>query len=320
MANPIEDEELDPVVRAAMIPDPDEKKGEEDKKTDDANLDSTNPKKADDLEKESEDKKPEDGNQSKDETKTNKGDEQVKKDPDKEVPKTDPEKSEERQTRKERREERKQRFIEKIRRDTVKPTIEEKPAEPEKKPEPYKPLDFEEGQYDSKELEEDRSKYADQKAKEAAEAASRQERFKATQEKFWGDLEHESKLLSVDPKYSFLDENSANFDEDLAADVNELYLELVGFDQKTKTVNRVDISYDKFVRNHIQRMEDFAEARQAETTTALAAQQASSGIRPTGSSASKLKQLKPGDITKMSQEDFEKHEAEIDAQIMEMLS
>jgi hypothetical protein len=95
-----------------------------------------------------------------------------------------------------------------------------------------------------------------------------------------------------------------------------MYLELVGFDAQTKSVQRIDLSYVKFAKTYIDKMENYADERQAETVKNLATQASNAGIRPSGSGSSGLKKLKPGDISRMSQEDFEKNEAEIDRQIL----
>jgi hypothetical protein len=312
MADKVEDQELDPIVRAAMIPDPDDEpsegkesqktESEEAKKSDKTEADNAATKTEKTATTENDDKKTED--------------EKGKEDPNKEVPKpkTEDGKSsdEQRQSRKERREERKQRFIEKIQREAKSTKTEPEKAEKTD----YKPLDYKEGQYDAKELQEDRDKYSEVKANEVRES----ERKLAEQDKFWTTLEYEAKILSFDPKYAFLDENSQDFDEDRAATINEMYLELVGFNPKTKTVQRTDLSYEKFAKTFIDQMEEWAEERQAETVKNLAAQSANAGIRPSGSASQGLKKLKPGDISRMSQEEFEKNEAEIDRQILAELA
>lgn len=315
-----DDEYLDPVVRAAMIPDPDDetsedkgaKKSEGDKseKTDDKTEDN---KSEEDAKKTEDDTKDSKDTKSEEKQEADKG----KEDPNKEVPKAkegEEAKStdEQRQTRKEKREERKQRFIEKIRREQPQ-TDSQKQTEKGEKPS-YKPIDYNElDQVDAKNLEEDRSKYGEAKLAEGREA----ERKVAEQEKFWTTLEHEATVLAFDPKYAFLDENSASFDGDRAANINEMYLELVGFDAATKSVRRTDLSYERFAKVYIDQMESYADERQAETVKNLATQASNAGIRPGGGAASAgLKKLRPGDISRMSQEEFEKNEAEIDRQIL----
>jgi hypothetical protein len=311
-----DDKFLDPVVRAAMIPDPDDEPSDGKGAKKSEAEESEKSEKTEDNKSEEDAKKTEDKPKQSDDTKTEdkqEGD-KGKENPNKEVPKPKAEDGkstdEERQSRKERREERKQRFIEKIRREQPQTTSQK----PEKSDKPdYKPLDYNESdQVDAKTLQEDRDKFGEVKLAEGREA----ERKLAEQEKFWSTLEHEATVLSFDPKYAFLNEKSPDFDADRAADINEMYLELVGFDATNKTVQRTDLSYDRFAKNYIDQMERYADERQAETVKNLATQASNAGIRPSGAASSGLKKLKPGDISRMTPEEVEKNEAEIDRQIL----
>lgn len=218
-------------------------------------------------------------------------------------------------TRKERREERKKNFLESIKADTeTKNTNRERLLQGDPN---FKPLDYtEQSEYDAKQLEEDRSKYGNNQFSKGAET----ERYYATQERFWDRTEFEGKLLENNPKYAFLDEtNPDTFDADKAEELNGMYLELVGFDAQTNTVRRTDLSYDKFVRHEVERMERWAGESEANSSKNIVEQASRSGIRPSGSSRSGIGKLRPGDISKMSAADVEKNEAEIDRQILAML-
>lgn len=314
----LNDESIDPLVRAALMPDPTDEEEKSDPKVE-------TPKKDPEDAEVIEDKEPKDPDPESAEALAKAA--EVKEDPD---PKDDPA-----QTRKEKREERKQRFIDSIRRDQEQDPARERLFERE----PYDPLDYNKAsEFDVKELAEDRTQYGDYKFSEGAKV----ERFYAQQEKFWNDVEHESKLLSMNPKYAFLDDSNAEtFDEDRAATVNELYLEMVGFksepqfDKKTgrpiidqntgkqavrNSVGRTDLSWGKFVERYVADMEDWAAEANENSAKNIAAQKSQSAIRPGGTShTSGIGTIKPGDITRMSQAEFEKHEAEIDRQILSAL-
>ena len=178
----------------------------------------------------------------------------------------------------------------------------------------YKPLDYSQAsEVEVDELTQDRVKYGQQNFSRGAEMAQRL----AQQDNFWQGVEYEDKLLRVDPKYAFLDDsNPDNFDEDRTVELQELFLELVGFNPDTNTVRRTDLSWDKFVRNEVARMERWNSIEEDRIIQNAASQRATSGIRPSGSSSRSLGKLKPGDISRMSQAEFEKHEAEIDRQIL----
>lgn len=89
------------------------------------------------------------------------------------------------------------------------------------------------------------------------------------------------------------------------------------------TVDRTDISYEKFARREVAKMKRWAkeEADDAteRTTKNIATQRKRQGIRPSGRSRKSLGAIRPGDISKMSDEELEKNEDEINRQILEML-
>ncbi len=310
------DPTLDPVVRAAMITQPTDSEEEKSaKKLDgDPAEDPAEEKKEEvvvpDPEKK-EEKQEETPKEKTPEPKTEKPKaEEVKQKEGEEL--EDPPK-----TRKEKRAERKA-FLESVRRNQEEKAIkreERYQADPN-----YKPLEFENKDYDHKELEEDRSKYGQNEFIKGAKTAAETEKYYAEQDKFWQATEYESKLLEKDPEFAFLDEsNPENFDADKTADLNESYLELVGYDPKTSTVRRTDISFEKYVRHEVEKMKRWAEDIQEETEKNLVAQKSASGIRPGGSPKKSMGKLNPGDISRMSDEDYEKNRDEINRQILAAL-
>lgn len=203
----------------------------------------------------------------------------------------------------------------------------------------------EEKEFKPEELAQDREMVGAVSFAKGAETA----RYWAEQDQFWSELETEAKILSYDPKLNFLSETTPDgkkndsFDPDKAAEINEMYLQLAGFKQHPKrdeqgrvlvdnygrpivekvTVDRTDLSYDKFARRYVDRMtnwaEDFAEGKVEETKSNITKQRKKQGIRPGGGKRKSIGSLQPGDISRMDDETFEKNEAEIDRQIDAML-
>lgn len=241
------------------------------------------------------------------------------------------EEPEKKPTRKERREERKKSLIESSRRDNTQPK--ELP-----KTQPHQPLDYNKSeQFEVEDLEKDRKAYGEQAFLEATKL----EREVAEQEKFWSSMDYESRILTSNPEFAWLDDkNSDAFDPDRAETVNELYLEMIGYkeipvvDPRTNmqivdpntgkpafraTVARTDISYEKFVKNLVGTMKSWAEDEIETSRNNLVEQRDNAGVRPSGGARKTLGDLKPGDISKMSDEDLEKYSDEIDRQILSLL-
>jgi methylmalonyl-CoA mutase N-terminal domain/subunit len=158
----------------------------------------------------------------------------------------------------------------------------------------------------------------------------------------------ESKIVSYDPKLSFLSETTPDgqanpdFDPDKTEEINARYLQMVGFKQYQKTdeqgrplftrdgqplvvntVGRTDISYEKFARAEVKRLEKWAseraDERADETRENITKQRKNQGIRPGGGKRRSLGALQPGDISRMSEEELEKNEDAIMSQIDNML-
>ena len=242
-------------------------------------------------------------------------------------------------TRKEKRQERNEDFLTSIRKDNAR--------SPDRRQIPnYQALDYndEEKEFKPEELAKDREMVGAVSFARGAEEV----RQAAEQDLFWRDLGYEAKVLAYDPKLNFLADklpdgkDNPSFDADKAEEINTLYLQLAGFKQYVKVdqnnrplydrngqpviVNRVartDLSYEKFARRYVDRMsswaEDFADERVEETKSNLTKQRKTQGIRPTGGKRKSLGALNPGDISRMSDDELDKNEAAIDAQIDAML-
>ncbi len=237
-------------------------------------------------------------------------------------------------TRKERRQERQKSFLEEVRKDTPQSQKQQLPS--------YNPIDYSADQeFTPDQLAEDRNNVATiqfAKGKQLAEAQAEQDRF-------FRDLQYEAALLSKEDKYKFLDDSDKqHFDADKTSEINEMYLQFVGFKvhQSTDengqplfyretgkpvtyaTVDRTDISYDKFARRYVDRMEKWSSSTVEEqvdrTRENLSKQRKRQGVRPNGSGKRKsVGNIQLGDISKMSDEEFEANEAEIDRQILNMM-
>lgn len=259
----------------------------------------------------------------------------------------DDEDEEPKKTRKQRRQDRNEDFVTSIRKDNAKsPRRVNVPQ--------YNPLDYDkeptddEGnprEYKTDELLKDREMVSAVSFAKGAQEA----REAAEQDAFWRDLSMEAKVLAYDPKLSFLSETTPdgkrneNFDPDKTEEINGLFLQLCGFKQYVRTDNngnplvdrntgqpivvntvaRTDLSYEKFARQYVNRMEKWAseeaDDREEETRSNTIKQRKNQGIRPGGGKRKSLGALQPGDISRMSDEELEKNEAAIDAQIDAML-
>lgn len=229
-------------------------------------------------------------------------------------------------SRAERRAERQRKFLERI-------SVAPKGDDTASKTEPeYKPLDIQpDVEYDPADLIKDRQMAADTAAKQAAD----RERQANQEINFWSNTENQAQMLYKDPKYAFLNEDDTeNFDEKKTAVINDMYLKVIGYEEKPLvnkdglakldakgnvikliTTRRKDLTYDEFVKGYLENVEDFIDDSEETNSTNLAKQQSRQGVRPGGTSKRGFGKLRPGLISSMSDEEFEKNEAEIDRQI-----
>lgn len=355
-----DNEVIDPIILAAMVEDPDE--DEEDKKkreeyglvaeagdgSDDDDSDDDDSDSSDDDDSEDEDEDSDDDKKNKKvEKKPTEAEDDDSDDDDDDSEEDEDEEEDKPKTRKQKRKERQEDFLESIRKDNVKggrqtqiPT--------------YNPLDYEkppvdaEGnprEYTAEELAKDRNLVGAVNFAKGAEEA----RFWAEQDQFWSELGTESKILAHDPELNFLNEElpdgkkNPNFKPEKAEEVNQMYLQFVGFKQHQRknaqgqalfnqdgtpqlfsTVDRTDISYEKFARRHVKSMKAWAEEEVDDAVDdakdKVIKQRKKAGIRPGAGKRKSLGAINHGDITRMSDEEFEKNEAAIDAQINNMLN
>lgn len=340
------EKKIDPILAAAMIEDEDETPEEKAQREEIiASLAGEN----EEADEQDEQEEPEEKNEAKDEDKEELDDEDEGEEPEPKKPleaKDDPEDDEneeeepEKKTRKEKRQERQEDFLSSIRKDNA--TDDLLPAVPQ-----YQPINYndEDREFKPEELAQDREKLATVRSAQAAQQAQ----YVAKQQNFWRELDSESKIIGYDPSLTFLAETTPDgkpnekFDPDKASEINEMYLNLVGFKQHPKrdqngnvivdnsgnpvvshmTVDRTDLSYEKFARKYVKNMtnwaNEFAEERVDEVAKNLKGQKKRQGIRPNGGGRKSLGALNLGDISNMSDEELDKNEDEIDRQINSML-
>lgn len=181
---------------------------------------------------------------------------------------------------------------------------------------PYKPLELEpDQQYSVEQLRADREQYADARFQEGIKAAS----TVARQEAFVDRLEIDGDRVAS--KYPVLDEDSDQFNAELASNINEMYLSTVGYDQRTGQVRNPNVRYKDYVDAFMVSVDKLAEARNAGTAQNVAAQVAATGVRPTGvapSSASSIND--PSDIHKLSDAEWARQRPALDAEIARALN
>lgn len=343
------DEIIDPVVLAAMIEDPDEDDDDK-KRREELGLTDTVVAEDDDEDEDDEDSEDEEEDEEADDEKKTKKKKPLEAEDDEDSEEEDDDEDEDegeedddekakKTTRKVRRQNREDDFLKSVTKDG------KRPVAPRKIPE-YKPIQYDEDgkEFKPDELEEDRELHGAVQFAKGAEAV----RYWAEQDQFWSELEQEGRLVSYNPEINFLSEELPNgkknpdFDPEKAEEVNANFLAAVGFRQYQKTdeagvpqfdqngqpiiirtVDRTDISYEKYAARYVQKMKKWA-SEEAETQVDEAKknflkQKKKRGVTPNSGTRKSIGSLKLGDISKMSDEEFEASDAETDRQILNML-
>lgn len=146
----------------------------------------------------------------------------------------------------------------------------------ENRRDPYNPMPIQKDtEYDVEQLEKDRNQYGDSRYAEGVA----QQRFYDTQERYYDRLEIDSE--SIANKYSFLDEESDDFDPELNANINKLFFKAAGYDAKGHVFRNTDVRYRDFVKDYVKALEKFAATRNADSAVNLESQRSRTGVRPT---------------------------------------
>lgn len=175
--------------------------------------------------------------------------------------------------------------------------------------ETYKPADLSDMEYDPETLrllEEDRRRVA-----EDAFTRGAGERAAQVQERFMDRFEVDADRVTT--KYSQMDEDSSDFDPELAADLNEKFLALVGYDERTGLFHRPIMRYKDFIDAEMATLERYASSRNADAASNVAKQASRTGVRPGGSGRRTTLEITPEAIHKMTPEEYEKHRPAINA-------
>lgn len=92
----------------------------------------------------------------------------------------------------------------------------------------------------------------------------------------------------IETKYEQLNPESSEFNPVLNQTIQDWYLATVGYDGRTDTVQNAALRYGDFVEGLMELADNMAGAKSAQTTQNIAKQAASTGLRPDGSSATRL--------------------------------
>ena len=97
----------------------------------------------------------------------------------------------------------------------------------------------------------------------------------------------------VEKEYDMLDPKSKNFHPAISDAVTKLYLQTVGYDDRTGMVSNPNVRYREFVDSYMEFADEIANTKVATTTKNIAKQAANTGLRPDGSSAKRLNLNQP---------------------------
>jgi hypothetical protein len=135
---------------------------------------------------------------------------------------------------------------------------------------------IEDGDYDTKELNERFSKYGQEQYEAGlAQAAAQQDSIL-----FMTRLEIDGPKVAS--KYPFLNKDAKEFDAGIADYINRSYLNAVGFDAKTGKVVNPNIRYEEYADALVEVIDTVSASRSADSQRNIARQAAKTGIRPSG--------------------------------------
>jgi hypothetical protein len=158
------------------------------------------------------------------------------------------------------------------------------------KQDPYKPLTYGKGaEYDVTDLEKDRQQFGDSRYAEGVKL----QRFYDQQERYHDRIETDSDWVAN--KYSFLDEDSDDFDPELNKAITELFFEAAAYNPKTHVFNNTNIRYKPFVQRYVQSMQKFASGRSDDSIKP----RPRTGVQPSGPGRKppQLSWKNPGEMT-----------------------
>lgn len=168
----------------------------------------------------------------------------------------------------------------------------------------YKPIQYGEQEYQIDDLQRDREQYGKSQYQQGLDGAQA-----VAQTTVWLDSVDRDNDY-VDRNYPMLDEDSNDYDPDTANQINNLYLQTVGYDGETV---RNPIKYRDFVSAYMESAERIAEARNAETAQNIARQSGRTSVKTGGNSRRASRDWsQPGAIASLSADEYDKFKPEIE--------
>lgn len=202
-----------------------------------------------------------------------------------------------------RREKRQSRFIEKLSKQLEQSRGEgfkEKLNNPD-----YKPIEYGEQEYPIEQLNADRQKYGAAQYQQGLDTAQQ-----VAQTTVWKDsVERDNDF--IDEKFPIMDENSDEYDSDIANYINNLYLKSTGYDG---TSVKNPIRYRDFVRANMELADRLKVQASAETAQNVSRQASQTSIKSGANSRRSARDWsQPGAIAALSTDEYDKFKPEIDA-------
>ena len=178
----------------------------------------------------------------------------------------------------------------------------------------YQPIKYDTGEYDAQQLEQDRASYGNFQFAQGRQTAASDYQ----QEMFVDRLELDTERV-VSKYDGVFDKSSDNYDPDLDTGLTNLYLQTVGFDPNTGTIQNTKLRFKDFVDTQMKLIDRAATSRNANSTQNLAKQASRTGTRPTSTRKSSIDLTDPNAIANMSPAEYEKHKDEIQAHTLRLL-
>lgn len=148
-------------------------------------------------------------------------------------------------------------------------------------PKPYEPLKYQEGEFDPKQLEEDRNKVADNKFAEGLQLG--QQGTSAVVKELWADR-YDTDSERVTLKWDALNpEKPETFSPKLEADLVQKYIKFAGITKDAKgviSIEKPNIRFRDFVDAEMKNLEEYAALRTAQSSKNLVKQAGNTGLRP----------------------------------------
>lgn len=173
----------------------------------------------------------------------------------------------------------------------------------------YKPLEYQEGEYDPQQLEKDRQTYGKTQYEQGIKEA--QQYIDPLKQQMWADrLEIDGERVKKD--WPIMDEGSTEFDPDFTGEINQKFLNFIGYRQDKDgrvTIERQNVRYSDFVKAERQNIERYASRLNENSTKNIVKQAANTGMRPNGqprsTSHKNVDTSDPNWISKLSAKEWE---------------